>query len=405
MKNSIIALAVMLSALTALCQIGRVSNITCDIARNSTYSCRFTAMTDAAVMANIQYNSSEFDVSGWTGIFFIGDGHGGMAITNTAREFSSFTFSIPVSSIPTNGTYYSQLIGYKNGRIEEWGRGIVVVDGNYSDGTLPAEWIREHPIYQIATQALEVANNAYQLVAGQSNVFWAIISSIPSSSITSNDMARWNQAHEATTNIPSLAKGMTNYVDNLFLDYKAKRLYNPTNSLEWTEIRGDERWKYTVLTTYSNTWSYSCPDIYDNTTKVANAQSGYFEFYPPPVTTDKLIDGLYFEVTGMKGHVVGDFVVFKDSIWALVHPFGYNYVMDSVNVDTGYFAASSVGAVIQYVGVSCTTNIVKTSLLTLSASDSGLFRDVATNVIWRKVVSNGWEYLIAHTNYTAGGAQ
>lgn len=81
------------------------------------------------------------------------------------------------------------------------------------------------------------------------------------------------------------------------------KLYNPTNALEWYEIRGQEKWTYTV-TTHSNLWSYSCEDIYslENTsTLIAHAQSGFFETNNPPlddnyriITPIKSVDERFF---------------------------------------------------------------------------------------------------------------
>jgi len=134
------------------------------------------------------------------------------------------------------------------------------------------------------------------------------------------------------------------------------KLYNPTNANEWTEIRGNEKWTYTV-TIHSNLWSYSCEDIYslENTnTLIAHSQSGFFETNNPPfndnypiITPIKSVDDRFF------------FLVNFGSSWMFFSP-DEEFSEATVNNAIGDYSCAWGDAKFKWLGNNFTlTNITK----------------------------------------------
>lgn len=139
----------------------RVETVTIDLERpQQPFAISATEQTDVSVTANLRASGSEFDPSGWTGLLWYGTTAGGITMTNTSAAVGSMTWQIPVSSIPTNGRYTVQIFGAATNIIEEWGRGALTVRLNPAHGSLPACWISSDRAYSVATNALEIANQA-----------------------------------------------------------------------------------------------------------------------------------------------------------------------------------------------------------------------------------------------------
>ncbi len=152
-------LAAILALAASACLAARIETISIDLERpQQPFVIPLTEATDSTVSAQLLASGSEFDPTGWTGLLWYGTTAGGYTLTNSASGYGLMTWSIPVYSMPTNGRYSVQILGAISNRVEEWGRGAMIVRMNPSRDYLPAQWITNSPAYSTALQALALAS-------------------------------------------------------------------------------------------------------------------------------------------------------------------------------------------------------------------------------------------------------
>ncbi len=193
---------------------GRVEQITLDLERPARpFALTVTEATDVTVRANLLSAGAEFDPTGWTGLLWIGDrggDGGGMTLTNVTAVHGRMTWDLAATAAPTNGRYDAIILGARDGRIEEWGRGAAVVRLNPARTSLPAEWIVGDRAYAVATQALAIASAAAttQQVAAVVGPLQSRIGNIE------QNTNRWDLAHSWGNHAEAgyfLASGIVNY--------------------------------------------------------------------------------------------------------------------------------------------------------------------------------------------------
>lgn len=139
---------------------GREHNLLVDLARPQTLRLICASATDSTITANVKKGGSDFDATGWTGLFWIGDEQGGVTLTNSSYRYGQMSWNFTSANVPTNGRYNIMILGAKDGRTEEWGSGLATVNANPSKDYLPAQWSTESEAYAIATNALAIAEKA-----------------------------------------------------------------------------------------------------------------------------------------------------------------------------------------------------------------------------------------------------
>jgi hypothetical protein len=117
----------------------------------------FLEGTDATVKAQIKRHASDYDVTDWTGLLWIGDSTGGVTVTNSTAYKGGMTWYVGDDSMPTNGRYTAIVLGVSGTTTEQWSRGVVSVADNMSLESLPPNWNPAGYIYDIATNALAIA--------------------------------------------------------------------------------------------------------------------------------------------------------------------------------------------------------------------------------------------------------
>ncbi len=166
--------AIILACVASGCLAARIETITLDLERpQQPFTLTLTEATDSTVSAQLRASGSEFDPTGWTGLLWYGASNGGQTLTNSTAGYGAMTWSVPVSAMPTNGRYSVQILGAISNRVEEWGRGAMVVRINPSRDFLPPQWATNTPAYAAALQALSgladhvVAINPHNVTAEQ----------------------------------------------------------------------------------------------------------------------------------------------------------------------------------------------------------------------------------------------
>jgi len=149
--------------MSAPCIAARIETVALDLERPKTeWTVTLTADTDTSIRATLRAAGSDFDPDGWTGLLFYGDSGGGITLTNTATEFGSMMWDITSPNVPTNGTYLVQVLGAKDKRLEEWGRGRMTVRASPSKDSLPTNWATNNLAYALAAEARDRAGEAYK---------------------------------------------------------------------------------------------------------------------------------------------------------------------------------------------------------------------------------------------------
>lgn len=244
--------------------------VVCDTAKIGTFPLTVTTTTDNDVSASILVNGAEWPVDGYQGLLFIGDYSGGVTITNSGAGYNSFSWTISSENTPTNGAYAVQILGAKGGRLKELGRGRMTVRDNPSREYLPAAWQTVNPAYIAAAQAREFAVEAYRQASNSLEIARQALEQ--ADNINTNAVLALSAGllAEHNTNAPAhpdLRQSMsnvltkanealaresitTNSVNSLSTIISAAaiptKLKNPTNTLEWAEIRGNLVYSYSV---------------------------------------------------------------------------------------------------------------------------------------------------------------
>lgn len=216
-------ISIILACAASCCLAARVETITLDLERpQQPFILTITEATDSTVSAQLRASGSEFDPAGWTGLLWYGGADGGQTLTNLIAGYGAMTWSVPVSAMPTNGRYSVQILGAISNRVEEWGRGALVVRINPSRDFLPAQWATNNLAYAAAIRA-QAGVDALAAVA-----------------ITNEQ------------DLTAMAAIATN---------KTTVIYNPTNAYEWIDGAGHS-WSVSNVTNYTITMSGDLATVY-----------------------------------------------------------------------------------------------------------------------------------------------
>lgn len=156
MKNNLFKALFLGLAFSAQAQ----QSIVCDVAKLNNFPLTITATVDTDVTATILQNGVETPLAGYTGLFYFGDGLGGITITNSATGYNTYSWTIPAESTPTNGVYSVQILSAKDGRVKELGRGRMTVRANPSTDYIPVQWQTNNMAYMTAALARDIAIQA-----------------------------------------------------------------------------------------------------------------------------------------------------------------------------------------------------------------------------------------------------
>ena len=419
MKKAIAAILAVSIAGTMLAGIGRTDLLTVDLNRKSTpYKWTWTEITANAVRITAMRDGEEYPTEGWTGALFMGNGVRGMTFTGVATNYCTILFDIPIDTMPTNGTYASQILcTHADGRTEEWARGTIVVNINPAVSALPDGWSLYEDLagkVNTATLAalLEIDSNVNALtnklaevgysagagggagggdvasVNGKTGVVVVASADIPHGSTTvSNALAQTAQqltAHTSATNphgitaanigaattqaLAALSDSISNGVPRA-LTYGTETRWTDATGCVWSAEMTDN-W---TITHTPNTGQYPETFLLEWINEVD-------EYYYPRVGWYAVSSLSTPELLSEDPHATELHYSFRS--W---DPFPdgvtYNTTM------TRNFTTNLVGNVALRSDIVQTANFLK-----------DLHADTATNVVWRNVYSNGWVFIQAYTN-------
>ncbi len=146
--------------------------------RNSYIAWNLTQYCDTQVRTTVVKNGEDFNLDGWSVYLVLGGADSGVAAQGVISDYNELVFTLPATSLPTNGKYTVQVSATKDRRSEEWGSGTVRVKLNPSVNYMPTSWVGYEQVAKVAATLIadrmiddglydSVASNLLQRIIGE----------------------------------------------------------------------------------------------------------------------------------------------------------------------------------------------------------------------------------------------